>query len=76
MTDETYARLLRQARRVFGHARCTTCGRLMQVAEDDVFAAREELRDEGWVESEPWDGEDDTALARWSCCEERRDEVD
>jgi hypothetical protein len=69
MTDDLFARYRNQARRILGIARCTVCGTCLQVAEDNVFEAREELRDEGWIESEPWDGRDETALTNWRCCE-------
>lgn len=67
MTNDPLARHLAAARRILGIARCTRCGTIIKVAEDDVFEAMEELRDEGWVADAPWDGHDDTALARWRC---------
>lgn len=69
MTDELHARMMADARRILGLARCAACGRIMKVAEDDVLEAREELRDEGWVETREWDGDDRTALTHWVCCD-------
>ena len=53
-----------------GRVRCVACGSTILVAGDDLAEARLELYDEGWAETQPWDGDDATALAHWRCCDE------